>query len=582
MTYILGINAYHGDSSACLIKDGKIIMAVEEERFNRIKHWSGFPKSSIDKCLRKASINLNIIDYIAVNRDPRANIIKKIKYVLFKKPSLKLIVDRIRNSSKWSNIIDEFAMNFDKKVDKNKFYFIEHHRAHLASSFFVSPFKKAALLSIDGFGDFVSTMTGIGENSKIDIYDKVFFPHSLGIFYQAITQFIGFRKYGDEYKVMGLNPYGENKFESQMNELVSIKDDFFELNLDYFVHHREDTDYRWNNCAPYTDKLYNKTKFERLFGPEIESSKHIIQRQKDIARSLQLQYEKIFFYILNKLYNITKCDNLCLAGGCAMNSVANGKIYEKTPFKKVYIQAAAGDAGGAIGSAYYVYNSIKNNNRNFIMDKTFYGEDYSDEEILKLIESKKDILNNNNLTFEKYKNDNKLIDYVASKIIDGCVVGWFQDRMEWGPRALGNRSILCDPTNKNMKEIINKKIKKRESFRPFAPVVAREAVSKYFENDDDVPFMLQVYKWRQEYRNFFPAVVHVDGSGRLQTITQNQNPKYYKLIKRVEELNGHPILLNTSFNENEPIVNTPQEAFDCFLRTEMDLLVMNNYIIKRN
>ena len=578
---ILGLNAYHADSSVALIKDGKLIAAAEEERFNRIKHWSGFPTESIKYCLSAGGIGAEELDYICINRNTRANLLKKIGYVIRKRPSISSLKDRLRNRSKVGNIVDEFCkkISVSEKELKAEFKFIEHHRAHIASSFLVSPFQESALISVDGFGDFLSCMMAMGRGNDIEILNSVPYPHSLGMFYLTITQYLGFPEYGAEYKVMGLAPYGQPKYMDEMRKIVLIQDDgTFRLGLKYFRYHDEGVDMSWENTAPtigcaYTDKLIS------LLGPARQPGDEITQKHKDIAASLQAMYEEAFFAMLNRLYDMTKADNLCIAGGCAMNSVANGKIFDRTPFRDIYIQSAAGDAGGAIGAAFYVWNTLLGNKRNFVMDHAYWGPKFGEAEISR--ELKVGSLELGDFSVEKIEDEDKLCRQTAKMIADGKVVGWFQDRMEWGPRALGNRSILCDPRRADMKEILNLKIKRRESFRPFAPCILREAVKDWFETDYDVPFMLQVYQIKEEKRKEIPAVTHVNGSGRLQTITEKQNSLYYNLIKEFEKITGVPIVLNTSFNENEPVVCRPQEALDCFLRTKMDVLILGSHIISR-
>ena len=580
---ILGLNAYHADSSACIVVDGKLVAAAEEERFNRIKHWSGFPTESIEYCLSAGGIGAEELDYICINRNTRANLLKKIGYVIRKRPSLSSLKDRLRNRSKIGNIVDEFCnkISVSGKELKAEFKFVEHHRAHIASSFLVSRFKEAALISVDGFGDFLSCMMAVGMRNDISMLDTVSYPHSLGIFYLTITQYLGFPEYGAEYKVMGLAPYGEPKYMDEMRKIVLLQDDgTFKLGLEYFRHHDEGVDMSWNNTAPtigctYTDKLIN------LLGSARQPGDEMTQKYKDIAASLQAMYEDAFFAMLNRLYDMTKANNLCIAGGCAMNSVANGKIFDRTPFKDIYIQSAAGDAGGAIGAAFYVWNTLLRNKRNFVMDHACWGPWFSEAELSKELSAKSREIEKNKCKIEKIDDEVELCRQTAKMIADGKVVGWFQGRMEWGPRALGNRSIVCDPRRADMKEILNLKIKRRESFRPFAPSILRVSVRDWFETDYNVPFMLQVYQIKEEKRKEIPAVTHVNGSGRLQTITEAQNHLYYKLIKEFEKITGVPIVLNTSFNENEPVVCRPQEALNCFLRTKMDVLVLGSYLISR-
>lgn len=581
MSYILGINAFHGDSSACLVRDGRLVAAAEEERFRRVKHWAGFPTLAIQYCLSEAGIDLSGVQHFAINRDPSANVLRKIDYVLRKIPDLGLLVDRLRNAKKWGTLEESIATAFPDSVINGQFHHVEHHDAHLSSAFHVSPFERAVVVSVDGFGDFASAAWGYGENGRITIDDKVYFPHSLGIFYQALTQYLGFPHYGDEYKVMGLAPYGEDKFAKEMNDIVLLKNDgTYRLDLRYFRHHREKIEYEWDNGLPAVGDLFSDDLIG-LLGPRRSPNEELTQRHRDLARSIQAMYERAFFHLLNHLHRMRPVDQLALAGGCAMNSVANGKIYQMTPFKQVYIQSAAGDAGGAIGAAFSVAHQLGEGHRDAVMDHAYWGPSFDDGTIRALLEARADQIKEAGCTVEVIDDESALSQRTARAIAGGLVIGWFQGRMEWGPRALGNRSILCDPRRADMKDILNRKIKRRESFRPFAPSILREAVSEWFEQNDDVPFMMQVYPIRVEKRDQIPAVTHVDGSGRLQTVYRSTNPRYYALIDAFRAMTGVPMLLNTSFNENEPVVCRPEEALDCFLRTRMDVLVLGNHFIER-
>jgi carbamoyltransferase len=457
---------------------------------------------------------------------------------------------------------------------------VEHHLAHLSSAFHVSPFDDAVVVSVDGFGDFASAAWGVGRGAEIAIDDKVYFPHSLGIFYQAMTQWLGFPHYGDEYKVMGLAPYGRPQYLAEMRRVVQLQDDGgFKLNLDFFRHHKEKVEYEWENGEPKVGELFSDALVE-LLGPVRGKGEELTQRHKDIARSVQAMYEEAFFHLLNVLHKRHGGDTLCLAGGCAMNSVANGKVYRNTPFRKVYIQSAAGDAGGAIGAAFAVWHKL-GGKRGFVMDHAYWGPHFADADLRALLDANAAALREQGCAVMRIENEAALCERTATAISEGKVVGWFQGRMEWGPRALGNRSILGDPRRADMKDILNLKIKRRESFRPFAPSILRESVSDWFEQDDDVPFMMQVYPIRAEKRPVIPAVTHVDGSGRLQTVLAETNPRYHRLIGAFGHMTGVPIVLNTSFNENEPVVCKPEEALDCFLRTRMDVLVMGDWFIER-
>ncbi len=457
---------------------------------------------------------------------------------------------------------------------------IEHHLSHLSSAFHVSPFEESVIVSVDGFGDFASAAWGYGLGNDITIDDKVYFPHSLGIFYQALTQWLGFPNYGDEYKVMGLAPYGEPRFINEMREIVQLREDgSFRLNLAYFRHHSEKIEYEWESGEPRMGALFSDS-LSDLLGTARKIGDELTQRHKDIACSIQSMYEEAFFHLLNTLHKCHGGENLCLAGGCAMNSVANGKVYRQTPFKKVYIQSAAGDAGGAIGAAYATWQKL-GGSRKFVMDHAYWGPEFKNSDFRVLLGKHAAALEEQLCKISQINEEGMLCEQTARAISEGKVIGWFQGRMEWGPRALGNRSILGDPRRADMKDILNLKIKRRESFRPFAPSILREAVADWFEQDDDVPFMMQVYPIRENKRAVIPAVTHVDGSGRLQTVTEATNPRYHRLISAFGRMTGVPIVLNTSFNENEPVVCSPEEALDCFLRTKMDVLVLGNWFVQR-
>ncbi len=578
---VLGLNAWHGDSSACLVRDGMLVAAAEEERFRRIKHWAGFPSESIRYCLAEAGIGLEDLDVVAINQDAGANLWKKVAYLATRRPDLSLVLDRIRNKRERAGVADELARAFPGERLRAEVRPVEHHLAHLGSAFLVSPFEEAMVVSVDGFGDFASAAWGVGRGNRIEAGDKVYFPHSLGIFYQALTQYLGFPNYGDEYKVMGLAPYGEPRFMDEMRRIVRLEEDgSFHLELEYFRHHREKVEYEWDNGEPSVGNLYSSA-LSGLFGPARGKDEELTRRHKDIARSVQAMYEEAFFHLLNRLHERHGLEALALAGGCAMNSVANGKVYRNTPFKRMYVQAAAGDAGGAIGAAFEVWHQTGNRVREFAMDHAYWGPQASGDEISALLETHQSELEAERCAVRRIADEAELVRTAADAIASGLVVGWFQGRMEWGPRALGNRSILADPRRADMKDILNLKIKRRESFRPFAPSVLREYVAEWFECDDDVPFMMQVYPIRVEKRVQIPAVAHVDGSGRLQTVARSTNPRYYALIEAFRVLSGIPMVLNTSFNENEPVVCRPQEALDCFLRTRMDVLVMGEWVLTR-
>jgi carbamoyltransferase len=580
-----------------LIKNGEILAAAEEERFRRIKHWAGFPAESIRYCLREADAKLSDVEHIAINSNPRANFGRRLGYALFHRPDFKLLTDRLRNQQKRNSVRNEIEIAFPGETFSGIIHRIEHHLAHLGSAFLVSPFSEAVVLSVDGFGDFSSGAWGTGRGETIDIDGRVWFPHSLGVFYQAMTQFLGFPHYGDEYKVMGLAPYGEPSFLPQMRRIVLLQvDGSYALDTSYFRHHKEKVPYEWTGGAPYVGPLYSSS-LEHLLGPS-RKTETLDQRYLDIARSTQSMYEEAFFHLLDRLHERYKIDNLALAGGCAMNSVANGKIRRLSPFKRVYIQSAAGDAGGAIGAAMHVWQKVGRKSprpgimqsnglseggitRGMVMDHAYFGPRCNDEEVRGLLAVRASDLARSGCRTTEIQDDGELFSYIATSIAKGDVVGWFQGRMEWGPRALGNRSILGDPRRSDMKDILNRKIKRRESFRPFAPSVQREHVSEWFEEEGDVPFMMQVFQIKEGKRSIIPAVTHVDGSGRLQTVHKETNPRYWGLIEAFRQITGVPMLLNTSFNENEPVVCQPVEALDCFMRTRMDVLVLGNRIIER-
>jgi carbamoyltransferase len=594
---ILGLNAYHGDSAVCLIRNGEILAAAEEERFRRIKHWAGFPSLAIAYCLSEAKVSLSDVDVIAVNSDPRASLFKKIEFVLRRRPDVRFIVDRFRNQSRRQTIGAELAAAFPTSAFSGKVQRVEHHIAHLASAFLVSPFEEACVASIDGFGDFASAAWGVGRGSTIEIDKRVYFPHSLGIFYQALTQYIGFPHYGDEYKVMGLAPYGRPEMLPQMRQIVKLKEDGgFELDLRFFRHHRQKIDYAWDGGSPHVGTLYTP-ELEKLLGPARGQNDPLDQKHRDIARSVQAMYEEAFFHLVNHLHEKHRLDSLTLAGGCAMNSVANGKVLRQSPFKRLYVQSAAGDAGGAIGAAIYTWHQTGEGKAasvpaasalagdpvggRVIMDHAYLGPAASQDEIVTLLKARAADIQSAGCTFQRIGDEQDLCFRTAEAVARGEVVGWFQGRMEWGPRALGNRSIVGDPRRSDMKDILNLKIKRRESFRPFAPSVLKEHVAEWFEEDGDVPFMMQVYQIREGKRGHIPAVTHVDGSGRLQTVYRETNPRYWRLIEAFRHITGVPMVLNTSFNENEPVVCRGVEALDCFLRTKMDVLVLGDYFVSR-
>jgi carbamoyltransferase len=570
---ILGINAYHADAAACIVRDGKLLAAAEEERFRRIKHWAGFPSQAIRYCLQEAKADLGDVTHVAVNRDGRANFFRKLGYVAYKRPSPRLLFNRWRNRHQVAQIADELRA-LPGRVFAGSIEYIEHHLAHLASAFFASPFHEATVVS-----DFASAAWGCGRENSLSLDGRVLFPHSLGIFYQAMTQYLGFPHYGDEYKLMGLAAYGNPSCRAELQKLLSLgKDGSFALELTYFRHHIEDIAYEWPGGEPVCGTLFSQTLVDAL-GPPRSPDAPIEDRHRNLAFATQALYEDGFFHLLNTLQRQNGHTAIALAGGCAYNSVANGKIKDRTGFKKCYLQSAAGDAGGAIGAAYAVCR--RTGARTSQMTHAFWGPSFSNAELEQLLAQHRAAIQAEGCAVQKLDDELALLEATARAVADGLVVGWFQGRMEWGPRALGNRSILGDPRRADMKNILNLKIKRRESFRPFAPSVLREAVADWFSRDDDVPFMLQVIPIRPERREQIPAVTHVDGTGRLQTVDRGSNPRYYSLIEAFFRLTGVPMVLNTSFNENEPVVCRPEEALDCFLRTKMDVLVLGNHMVRR-
>jgi carbamoyltransferase len=575
---ILGINAYHADAAACIVRGGALVAAAEEERFRRVKHWAGFPAHAIDYCLREAKVELGDVTHVAVNRNGRANVLRKLGYVLGHRPNPRLLLGRLRNRKQINSVAQDLGAlpgrPFTGTID-----YVEHHFAHLASAFYPSPFREAAVVSVDGFGDFASAAWGAGAQSSLSLDGRVLFPHSLGIFYQAMTQYLGFPHYGDEYKLMGLAAYGDKSRHAAVGKLLELRDGgSFRLDLRYFRHHRDDIAYEWPGGAPVCGRLYSQGLVDEL-GPPRRADDPIEDRHRNLAWATQAVYEDALFHLLNALQRRYGHGAIALAGGCAYNSVANGKIRDRTAFRRCYLQSAAGDAGGAIGAAYAVWH--RTGARTAAMTHAYWGPSFTDRELDTVLSDRRAAIEAEGCSVRHLADETELIEAAARAIADGLVVGWFQGRMEWGPRALGNRSILGDPRRADMKDILNRKIKRREAFRPFAPSILREAVADWFERDDDVPFMLQVLPIRPERRGRIPAVTHCDGTGRLHTVDRAGNSRYYALIEAFFRLTGVPMVLNTSFNENEPVVCRPEEALDCFLRTKMDLLVLGNHMVRR-
>jgi carbamoyltransferase len=572
---IVGINAYHADASAAIFVNGKMIAATEEERFRRVKHWAGFPSLSIAFCLKEAGVSYADVDFFAIGRDPNAKMMKKILYLLSNPTgSFAAIKDRLSNRKKVASVQDELAIlsGLPASAFTSKVKNIEHHRSHLASAFFASPYDEAACISIDGSGDFTTTMTGIGKGNNMEVLSSLDFPHSLGIFYTAFTQLLGFPHYGDEYKVMGMAPYGQAKYTEQLFDVITLTDDgLFKLNLSYFRKGTSGVISYDENFVPIVAPMFSNLMVEK-FGPQRKKEEELTQYHKDLAASVQAATEKVIFHMLQHLHKKTGLDSVCIAGGVAQNSVANGKITRNTGFKHVYIPSAGHDAGISMGAALFVQHQQLGIDRSFI-NSAYTGSRFSNEEIKIAVEK-------HDLQYEEL-NDEILFDKITDCLINGGVAGWFSGRAEFGPRALGGRSIIADPRRNDAKEILNLKIKRRESFRPFAPSILKEYVKDYFEIDEPVPFMEKVFHIKKEKHSQIPAVTHVDGTGRLQTVDMDISPRYYALIESFRKKTNIPILLNTSFNENEPIVNTPEEAIQCFLRTNMDMLIMENILLRR-
>ena len=576
--YILGINAYHGDASAALLKDGEVLLAIEEERLNRKKHCAGFPILAIQSCLNQEDLTISDIDHIAISTDPSANLKEKVLYSLTRITKIhKMLRDRLSKVTKTRDLRSDLAfhLGIEKTQIKAEIHNVEHHLAHMASAFFSSPFKESIVLSLDGMGDFVSAKWGFGKNGKFSDDDQVEYPHSIGYLYTATTQFLGFPYYGDEGKVMGLAPYGEPKFLEEFRKIITTdsKTIGYKLNLDYFLHHSQGIEMQWDDGQPTIGRMYSD-KFIEVFGSAREYGSEYTQHYIDIAASMQRRVEEVCLEMIQKLSEKYNSSTICLAGGVVFNSVMNGKIRLETSIRDIYIHPNAGDGGTSLGSAQFVYHQLLNQPVKQSIEHAYLGLEYSDSQI-------KEALNKFGINDFDYLTDQELFDQTALSISEGKVVGWFQGRMEWGPRALGSRSIVADPRRTDMKDILNERIKKREKFRPFAPSVIDSSISEYFEQDYPSPTMLMVYQVKEEKRAVLPAITHVDGSGRLQTVHKEHHPKYYGLIESFGKLTGVPVVLNTSFNENEPVVGTPEDAIECFLRTKMDVLAIGNYIIQK-
>jgi carbamoyltransferase len=579
MSIILGLNANHADSSACLIKNGKLLFGIEEERINRVKHWAGVPIQSIEECFKSTGIDSSEITDISLNTNPLSNFKKKsfffIKNYLLGKKKYE-IVERIKRKISIKDTINNQLNNCNFGSNVN-IHYIDHHISHIASAYYASGFKDAVGLSIDGFGDFCSLSIAKCNEEGIKVIKKIYFPHSLGIFYEAITQLIGFKNYGDEYKVMGLSSYGKPEFFEIIKEKIFKKDNLFSLNTKYFNHTDKDFKYKFSN-QPKQNQIFNDEIFRLFKKEELQNNQDFSQYKANIASSAQKIFEFFLRNICKEIKKINFSNNLVYAGGCALNSLANNQILINNYFEKIFIPYAPGDAGGSIGSALVAYK--KKSNDNFTnLTTPFIGSAYRDEDIEKIINKDQRL---KQFKIKYYKNREELNNFIAQKIFYNNIIGFFNSRMEFGPRALGNRSILANPCNPLIKEIINQKIKRRESFRPFAPSILFEEKINWFGNKHYNPYMSCVEQINEDKKYLIPGVCHIDGTGRVQTVTKEFNENFYNLIHAFLKISGVPMLLNTSFNENEPIVRRPEEAINCFFRTEMDILVLENFVIERN
>jgi len=572
---VLGLNLFHADSSAALIKDGEVVYAVAEERFNRVKHYGGFPKLAVKACLDHVGATIADIDHIAVGRDKDANISKKLQYAVTNPGKILNLISIRKRRQSMDDLKTLVARSMGSDPGELRFqeHAVEHHMAHIASAFYCSGMQEAAGFSYDGSGDFVTAMFARCSGTDMEVLERVYVPHSLGSFYTMIGEFIGYRKFGDEGKVMGLAALGEDTYYDQVKEMVSPNGTAFKVNLDYFRPFGSDQGMSVSDDGTVKLTRHYSDKMTELFGEPRGPQAEITKRDMDLAFALQHRFEDICFYLLNKLHERVPSENLVMAGGCALNSVANGKIFSETPFRRTWIQPAAGDEGLAIGAALYVYHNLLKQPRKYEMKNAYLGPEFSEEAI-------RQALDDAQLDYRRLERE-QLLEEVSDQIAQGKVIGWFQGRMEWGPRALGNRSILAHPGLPDMKDTLNARIKHRESFRPFAPSILAEYQDEYFEYDHPTPFMLHVYKIRPEHREKLCAVNHVDNTGRLQTVTREENPLYYDLISAFHRKSGLPVVLNTSFNENEPIVCRPEEAIDCFCRTKMDVLAIGPYLVLR-
>lgn len=580
MSVILGINAFHPDASACLLLDGKLVGAVAEERLgDRHKHTMAFPQNAIRWLLDSSGVRLREVTDVAIARDTSANRRAKAAHLLRNARTSAATVQKfLSRSAETRATLENIAeiCGEDPRRVRYQLHNVEHHLAHIASAYYVSSFEgETAGLSYDGSGDFASLMAARCEGTKIDILDRVTLPNSMGHFYTAMCQFIGFDLFGEEYKVMGLAPYGTDAFAEELGRIIRLDPQkWFTLNAEFVdvangISGADFTD----NGAMRMGRIFTIA-LERLLGPARQAGTDVTQREKDIARSTQLRFEQAAGHCIARLAEQVPLTRLAMAGGCALNGVMNARIRRDFPVEQVYLQSAASDDGTAIGAAFHCWHAKHKQTERFEMKHAFWGPEYNDTDILSALDQF-------GLSYHRCDTEQELLNTTADYIVEGAVLGWYQGRSEWGPRALGNRSILANPAIADMKDTINAKIKKRESFRPFAPSVLREDVGRFFEQDIDSPFMMHVVKFKPEWRHAFPAVTHVDGTGRLQSVEEENNPLYFRLLKALKARTGHGIVLNTSFNENEPVVDRPEQAIACFSRTDMDVLVLGRYIVQK-
>ena len=580
MSIILGVNAFHADSAACLVIDGQLVGAVAEERLgSRVKHSSAFPEYAIRRLLNDAGITLRDVTHVAMARDSKANYGAKVRYVAqHPMQTIGAVAEHFRRNRQIQSTVEHLASVCEEDPDRVKFetIYVEHHLAHVASAYYLSPFESlTAGLSYDGSGDFASLLAARCEGNSIQVLDRVTLPDSLGFFYTALCQFIGFDHFGEEYKVMGLAPYGKDRYRKEMSELLKQNGNgWFRLSKGYFGMHEGGASGAVDEQGHVLMDRFYTNQMTGLLGSPRNRSAEVTQREMDIARSTQVRFEEVAVHCVNHLHSLVQTEQLVMAGGCALNGVANARILRDTPFTSPYLQAASSDDGTCLGAAYYVWHQILGREERFHMQHAFWGPEYSDEYIGAVAKKSE-------YQLMICENNEELVEIASSLLSEGLVMGWYQGRSEWGPRALGNRSILANPAIPTMKDTINTKIKRRESFRPFAPSVLKEEVGTYFEQEVDSTFMMHVVKIRTEWRDKLPAVTHIDGTGRLLSVDRDSNPLYHQLISSFKKKTGIGMVLNTSFNENEPVVDTPEQAYDCFNRTDMDALCLGRYVLRK-